>query len=158
MKCQNLFFRKIRENISKCRLLQFYPKRLYAEKESECRGLRVPVSRMRMSGHGSNRSLAHCEWPVGKGGRFVACVCDMGTIYKSDSQQQLPQTVCGDVPIGSAIYWAIYGFRTYGILTHWRLESLKRVNDKQCRPRSDVVERGVWSGSPLFANSSTVFL
>ena len=34
----------------------------------------------------------------------------------------------------------------------------KRVTGKQCRPRLDATERGVWSGSPLFANSSTIFL
>ena len=43
-------------------------------------------------------------------------------------------------------------------LTHWRLETPKRVTGKQCRPRSDSTERGDWSGSPLFANSSTIFL
>ena len=29
---------------------------------------------------------------------------------------------------------------------------------KQCRPRSDTAECGFRSGSPLFANSSTIFL
>ena len=43
-------------------------------------------------------------------------------------------------------------------LTHWRLETPKWVTGKQCRPRSDAAERGVSSGSPLFANSSTIFL
>ena len=38
------------------------------------------------------------------------------------------------------------------------LEPAKRDICKQCRPRSDAAERGVWSGSPLFANSSTIFL
>ena len=41
---------------------------------------------------------------------------------------------------------------------HCSLETTKRVIGKQCRPRSDATERGVWSGSPLFANSSTIFL
>ena len=36
--------------------------------------------------------------------------------------------------------------------THWGLETPKRVTGKQCRPRSDAAECGVWSGSPLFAN------
>ena len=34
----------------------------------------------------------------------------------------------------------------------------KRVIGKQCTPRSDAAERCIWSGSPLFANSSTIFL
>ena len=29
---------------------------------------------------------------------------------------------------------------------------------KQCRPRSDVAERDVWSGSPLFATHAAVFI
>ena len=37
------------------------------------------------------------------------------------------------------------------------LETPRRVIDKQCKPRSDTAEHGVWAGSPLFANSSTVF-
>ena len=43
-------------------------------------------------------------------------------------------------------------------LTHCSLETPKRVIDKQCRPRSDAAECGIWSRSPLFANSSTIFL
>ena len=43
------------------------------------------------------------------------------------------------------------------ILIHWSLETRKRVLDKQCRLRSDAAERGVWSGSPLFANSLAIF-
>ena len=31
------------------------------------------------------------------------------------------------------------------------LETLKNVNGKQCRPRSDTTEYSIWSGSPLFA-------
>ena len=42
-------------------------------------------------------------------------------------------------------------------LTHCSLETLKRVIGKQCRPRSNTTECGIWSGSPLFANSSTIF-
>ena len=38
------------------------------------------------------------------------------------------------------------------------LETPKRVIGKQCRPRSDATECGIWSGSPMFANSSTIFL
>ena len=37
-------------------------------------------------------------------------------------------------------------------LTHIRLESHFWDIEKQCRPRSDTAERGVWSGSALFAN------
>ena len=44
------------------------------------------------------------------------------------------------------------------ILTHCSLETHKRVTGKQCRPRSDAAECGVWSGSPLFSNSSIIFL
>ena len=43
-------------------------------------------------------------------------------------------------------------------LTHCSRETRKRVLGKQCRPRSDAAERGVWSGSPLFANSLAIFL
>ena len=42
-------------------------------------------------------------------------------------------------------------------LTHYSLEAPKRVIGKQCRPRSDAAERGILSGSPLFANSSNIF-
>ena len=38
-------------------------------------------------------------------------------------------------------------------LTYCSRDTRKRVIGKQCRPRSDAAERGVWSGSPLFANS-----
>ena len=30
------------------------------------------------------------------------------------------------------------------------------VQSKQCRPRSDAAERGVWSGSTLFATQSVL--
>ena len=43
-------------------------------------------------------------------------------------------------------------------LTHCSRETRKRVLSKQCRPRSDAAECGVWSGSPLFANSLPIFL
>ena len=43
-------------------------------------------------------------------------------------------------------------------LTHCCLETPKRAIGKQCRPRIDAAERGVWSGSPLFAKSATIFL
>ena len=36
-------------------------------------------------------------------------------------------------------------------LTYLSLASYKRDIGKQRRPRSDVAERGVWSGSTLFA-------
>ena len=48
-------------------------------------------------------------------------------------------------------------FRNMEPLTRRRLEIPKRVTGKQCRPRSDAAKRGVWSGSPLFASSSTIF-
>ena len=38
-------------------------------------------------------------------------------------------------------------------LIHWRLETPERV---KCWPRSNAAERDVWSGLPLFANSSTI--
>ena len=44
------------------------------------------------------------------------------------------------------------------VLTHCSLETPKRVFGKQCRPKSDATEHGIWSGSPLFANSATIFL
>ena len=37
------------------------------------------------------------------------------------------------------------------LLTHISPASLFLNVDKQCRPRSDAAERGVWSGSSLFA-------
>ena len=43
-------------------------------------------------------------------------------------------------------------------LTHFSRETRKRVTGKRCRPRSDAAERGVWSGSSLFANSLAIFL
>ena len=41
-------------------------------------------------------------------------------------------------------------------LTHLSLASHKRDTGKQCRPRSDAEERGVWWGSLLFALSSEI--
>ena len=52
---------------------------------------------------------------------------------------------------------SIWSYRNIA-LTHCSRETRKRVLGKQCRPRSDAAERGVWSGSPLFANRSTIFL
>ena len=43
-------------------------------------------------------------------------------------------------------------------LTHISLASYKRNIGKQCRPRSDATERGVWSGSTLFALSSETLI
>ena len=37
------------------------------------------------------------------------------------------------------------------ILTHLSLAPYKKDIGKQCRPWSDAAERGVWSGSTLFA-------
>ena len=48
----------------------------------------------------------------------------------------------------------IYGL--YGSLTHLSLVSHKRDIGKQCRPRSDAAERGVWSESTLFALTSEI--
>ena len=42
------------------------------------------------------------------------------------------------------------------ILIHLSLAANKRDNGKQCRPRSDAAERGVWSGSTLFALNSGI--
>ena len=39
----------------------------------------------------------------------------------------------------------------FEILTHLSLASYKMDIGKQCRPRSDAAERGVWSGSTLSA-------
>ena len=41
-------------------------------------------------------------------------------------------------------------------LTHLSLVSHKRDIGKQYRPRSDTADRGVWSGSILFALSSDI--
>ena len=41
------------------------------------------------------------------------------------------------------------------LLTYFSLESPERVIGKQCRPWSEC---GTWSGSPLLANSSAIFL
>ena len=43
-------------------------------------------------------------------------------------------------------------------LTYCSRETRKRVIGKQCRPRSDTAECGIWSGSPMFANSLAIFL
>ena len=43
-------------------------------------------------------------------------------------------------------------------LTHCSLETPKRVIGKQCSPWSDAAKCGIWSGSPLSVNSSTIFL
>ena len=48
-------------------------------------------------------------------------------------------------------------YKCWGRLTHCSLETSKRVIDKQCRHRSDAAFCGVWSGSSLFANNSTIF-
>ena len=42
------------------------------------------------------------------------------------------------------------------ILTHLCLASYKWDIDKQCRPRSDATERGVWLGSTVFALSTGI--
>ena len=43
-------------------------------------------------------------------------------------------------------------------LSHCSRETRKMGTGKQWRPRSDAAERGVWSGSPLFANDLAIFL
>ena len=43
-------------------------------------------------------------------------------------------------------------------LTHLSLASHKRDIGRQCRPRSDAAECGVWSGSTLFALNSEISL
>ena len=59
--------------------------------------------------------------------------------------------------VKGVIHWAT---RTLlyptGVLTHLCLASCKWDIDKQCRPRSDTVERGVWSGSTLFGLSTGI--
>ena len=42
------------------------------------------------------------------------------------------------------------------VLTHFILETPKRVFGTQCRPRSDATECSIWSGSPLIANNFSV--
>ena len=42
------------------------------------------------------------------------------------------------------------------LLTHLSLASHKGDTDKQCRPRSDAPECGVWSGATLFALNSEI--
>ena len=42
------------------------------------------------------------------------------------------------------------------LLTHISLASHKRDIGKKCRPRSGAAERGLWSGSTLFALSSDI--
>ena len=59
----------------------------------------------------------------------------------------------------SEICWAPpWKQQDYFLLTHCGLETPKRVTGKQCRPRSEAAERGIWSGSLMLANSSTIFL
>ena len=45
----------------------------------------------------------------------------------------------------------LYEFMSKTVFTHLSLVSHKRDIGKQCRLRSDAAERGVWSGSTLFA-------
>ena len=42
--------------------------------------------------------------------------------------------------------------------THCSVKTPKKITGKQWRPRSDAAECGIWSGSPLFANSLAIFL
>ena len=51
-----------------------------------------------------------------------------------------------------------YSINSKRKLIHCSRETRKRVIGKRRRPRSDAAERGVWSGSPLFANSLAIFL
>ena len=68
-----------------------------------------------------------------------------------------PQQIeCCKVPIVSRDLLYVFNVQeTY--LTHFCLESLKKVINKQYRSRSVATECGVWSGSPLFANSVAIF-
>ena len=55
-------------------------------------------------------------------------------------------------------FWILSAAIVPCMLTHCSLESPKRVIGKQCRLGSGTAECGIWSGSPLFANSSVIFL
>ena len=64
---------------------------------------------------------------------------------------------------GNNLYWSgplsvIYDEIPFLCLVLPSLPIVVWVIGKQCRPRSDTMECGIWSGSPLFANSSTIFL
>ena len=43
-------------------------------------------------------------------------------------------------------------------LTHFSLEAQKRMTDKQCRPRSDAKECGIWSEFQLVVKSFAILL
>ena len=43
-------------------------------------------------------------------------------------------------------------------LNHRSLETPKKGISKEWRPKSDAAECGIWSGSPLFANPSAIYL
>ena len=45
----------------------------------------------------------------------------------------------------------IFQTMDFCLLIHFSLGTPKIVTGKQCRPRSDVAECGIWSGSTLFA-------
>ena len=67
-------------------------------------------------------------------------------------------TVCFVIICSSSLLFLVPLEGCASWLTHCNRETPKRVFGKQWRPRSDAAECGVWSGSPLFANSSTIFL
>ena len=50
-------------------------------------------------------------------------------------------------------FWVTWIFFDSANFTYISLASHKKDTDKQCRPRSDAAEYGVWSGSTLFALS-----
>ena len=73
-------------------------------------------------------------------------ICQNGMMYKQHLVQ-IPSLTISQICWNSSC-WVI----------HCSLETPKRVIGKQCISRSDAAECGIWSGSPLFANSSTIFL
>ena len=58
----------------------------------------------------------------------------------------------------SSIHTVFTDQRFNDILTNDTISFEQLGPDKQCRPRSDATERGIWSGSPLFANSLAIIL
>ena len=70
---------------------------------------------------------------------------------------------CGDAwkHIFSWSYLSLYSCLTKMFCSGYIFQYIfnpKRVIGKQCRPRSDAAECGIWSGSPLFANILAIFL
>ena len=58
---------------------------------------------------------------------------------------------------GKYFHVKLFSLKLYPFpLTHLCLVSHKRDISKQCRPRSNAAECGVWSGSTLFALSTGI--